>query len=76
MPANRRPPDPPRADTGSAAARWRCRCWLPDGTREDTFWITQDGADQMESETERACPGAWCEVEPVDRAEDIQDRDA
>jgi hypothetical protein len=46
--------------------RWRCICVLPDGTIETTFWITQDGADQMESETEQAFPGALCTVEPVD----------
>ena len=45
---------------------WLCRCKMPDGTTELTFWLTQDGADQMESETEQAYPGAWCEVEPVE----------
>jgi hypothetical protein len=49
---------------------WRCRCRLPDGSYETTFWHTQDGADQMESETEQAYPGARCEVEPVGKDED------
>ncbi len=48
------------------ALRGRCYCHMPDGTIEVSYWLTQDGADQMESETEQAFPGARCEVEPVE----------
>jgi hypothetical protein len=43
---------------GNLHERWRCLCRFPDGSVEETEWITQDGADQMESETEQAYPGA------------------
>ena len=49
--------------------RWRCRCRMPDGSIEDSFWFSQDGACEMESETEQALPGTVCEVEPVEDAE-------
>jgi hypothetical protein len=46
-------------------AQWVCRCRLPDGVIETSYWITQDAADQMESETESAYPGAACDVFPT-----------
>jgi hypothetical protein len=44
---------------------WVCECRKPDGSTETTFWITQDGAYEMETETERAFPGTVCEVFPI-----------
>lgn len=47
---------------------WLCVCRLPGGEVERTEWITQDGADQMASETEaewrRKRKRAVCEVMP------------
>lgn len=49
---------------------WLCVCRLPNGTVETTEWITQDGADQMASETEaewrRKRKRAVCQVAPCD----------
>jgi len=39
---------------------WICRCRMPDGTIETTYWITEDGAAEMEAEAERT--GGLCVV--------------
>jgi hypothetical protein len=46
---------------------WQCVCRFADGSVEATEWMTQDGADQMESETEQANPGCVCEVTPIEQ---------
>jgi hypothetical protein len=55
---------------------WLCACFFADGTGEVTQWLTQDGADQMASETEaeqrrlgRKCA---CVVVPEDAATEAQ----
>jgi hypothetical protein len=54
---------------------WLCLCILPDGTAEETEWITQDGADQMADETEafwrRKKKRAACNVGPADARDDV-----
>jgi hypothetical protein len=32
---------------------WRGVCRFPDGSTETTIWMTQDGAEEMASETEQ-----------------------
>lgn len=49
---------------------WLCVCRLPSGNQEITEWMTQDGADQMASETETLWrvrgKRAVCAVGPAD----------
>jgi hypothetical protein len=51
------------------AQEWRCVCRFPDSTTETTIWMTQDGAEEMASETEqegkRKRLRVMCEVTPV-----------
>jgi hypothetical protein len=53
--------DPPDDD-----CEWACRCRTPDGAIETTYWITQDGASEMEADSEQAVPGTVCVVFPLD----------
>lgn len=54
---------------------WLCLCILPNGATEESEWITQDGADQMASETEafwrRKKKRAVCNVGPADARDDV-----
>ncbi len=54
---------------------WLCMCILPNGVAEESEWITQDGADQMASETEahwrRKKKRAACNVGPADSRDDV-----
>jgi hypothetical protein len=54
---------------------WLCLCILPDGTAEESEWITQDGADQMAAETETfwECRSkrAFCNVGPADARDEV-----
>jgi hypothetical protein len=53
-----------------AAQKWRFICRFPDGSTETTIWMTQDGAEEMASETEqegkRKQQRVVCEVTPPD----------
>jgi hypothetical protein len=48
---------------------WRGVCRFPDGSTETTIWMTQDGAEEMASETEQEAKRnhlrVVCEVSPV-----------
>ena len=48
---------------------WRCVCRFSDGSTETTIWMTQDGAEEMASETEQEAKRKHlrvvCEVSPV-----------
>jgi hypothetical protein len=54
---------------------WVCLCILPDGTAEESEWITQDGADQMADETEahwrRAKKRAVCNIGPAEARDEV-----